>query len=202
MPTVPTNDNNQPSPVGGGNGGNGKPSDAYMLMAAATMYRQGRLTEDQQPTFDNMTNTERAARGIPPQGAQGEEYGDIPADMPKTAADIKAISSGIKTGDTSQQRRSEDVEDKRARGAADYVQSQADLLLARQKAQPYSQPTAEDVQRTSMAGTRKGSRSVMAKQLGIRDIDAFSDFIDAQLAKEAEVKQGGMARLKAVMKEQ
>lgn len=192
---VPANQN--VPQVGNGNGNGKKPDDAYLMMAASVIHDQGRLFKEQQepqPIEGMMYQPSgKTAARVPGQqfkqpgpGARGEEYSDVEMDPKVVGEHFRAIGGMFPGGvDTSKMRRSENVEDKSARGLSDYLESQADLSLARQKRQPKSQPTAEDVAGMTAAYTAMANPSKMAKQLGINDIDAFMDFVTKQRAKEA-----------------
>jgi hypothetical protein len=154
------------------------------MMAAATMFKNGNLTEEQKYTK-------------PTAGATGPEYSDVDLNAPKVGTDIRAVAGGFTSGvDTSRQRRSQDIEDVRDPSVAGQAQKGADLAYARQTRQPTSQPTTDDQARlTAQQGTRRGSRSEMAKQLGIRDIDDAMDYI----MKNTDYRKG-VSMLKAGMK--
>lgn len=180
MMKVPGNDNGS-SPQSAE--GPPAPDDTYLMLAAATMHAQGRLTKQQQPGFVK-----------PGPGERGAEYSDVTI-TPEGYKQLGEATGGIRIGDTSKQRRSEETEDIRDESMTAQARRAGDLSMARQKKQPFSQPTAGDIARTR--GQPDLSTTQMAKQLGINDVDAFMDFLENQRAKEANM---GRDKLKAAMK--
>lgn len=174
MPTVPTNDN---APANGD--GNGpRPSSEQMIMAAATMYRQGRLTQDQQPT--QATDTEQASQQLHDPTGQSFTGAGIAPGTPEAKEALQAYHDIGETGQRftpEGKRRSEKVEDYRESSSlaplatAEYWRGKITKITQGQNPTfPWQQPG-----------------STLAKQAGIGDIERAST--QASLSKEEWTQQ-------------
>lgn len=148
MPTVPQ------SPNGNGNGSN-RPDPAYMMMAAAQMFKNGNLTVEQQKARQEA----------------GPEY----VETINAMGDIGRLGQGFTSeGKT----RSELIEDVRQTGQIGQADRAADVSMQRIKGQPFVYEM-----RKQQAGRTKEAPSQMAKDLGYEDIDAAADRIATQRAQ-------------------
>lgn len=140
MPTVPGN--------GNGNGGQ-RPTPEYMMMAAATMFKNGNLTVEQQKARQEA----------------GQEYTETIQAMGDIGNLGQKFSAEGKT-------RSQDVEDVRDTGQIGQADRAADVSLQKMKGVPVAYEM-----RKMQAGQTKKAPTQMAKDLGYEDIDAAADRI-------------------------
>lgn len=145
-----------PSSPSNGNGDRQRPDATYVMMAAATMFKNGNLTEEQKQARQEV----------------GPEY----TETLKAMGDIGGLGQGFTAeGKT----RSENVEDVRQTGQIGQADRAADVSLGRIKGQGVGYELTK-----MTAGRTKIAPSVMAKQLGYEDIDRAADAAAANRAKQ------------------
>lgn len=162
-----------------------RPSGAYVMMAAATMFKNGNLTEEQRAGASQ-------AGGVQ---SHSETAGDLDVDAvhgfptpdqrkARKEAGDELTQSLLSTGEIGRigqkftaegKRRSENVEDVRQSSLADKYQREADVAMQKVQGKP-----AINAALTSMMG--KKAQSEMARQLGYEDVEPAANRIAARRA--------------------